>query len=93
MQDRFQVTALRNCMFLELFTDAENLEARREIIDLDAGQSRGDIQFVLALDGSMSDLPPEFEHLDEDSSLSVVHPIRVGETCEAYGVLRLVKLP
>lgn len=76
-------------MIVALFTDAENRERRREIVDLQAGESRGDIQFVLSLDGTMSDFPEEYEYLSEDDTLKVIHPIKEGETCESYGVIRL----
>ena len=93
VQDRLQITALRNCMFLALFTDADNKEIRRAFVDLETGQSRGDIQFVLGLDGTMSDLPEEYEHLAEDEMISVAHPTAVGETCDSFGVIRLKRLP
>lgn len=93
MQDRLHIMAIRECRILGLHTDAENREVRREWIDLAPGQSRGDVQFVLGLDGSMSDLPDDYEHISDEQMATVHHPTKVGETVETYGVIRLTRLP
>lgn len=93
MQDRLHVTALRDRMILALFTDAENREIARKDVDMKAGESRGDIQFVLGLFGDFTDFPEEYEHVADEELVRVPHPHREGESIEAYGVLRLTRLP
>lgn len=94
MQNRIQITALRDCCLLALFTDAENKETARKQIDLNRGESRGDIQFVLGLYPEYTDFPVDYSHHeDEKEMLTVPHPTRVHEVTESYGVIRLQRLP
>jgi hypothetical protein len=93
MQDRIHVTAIRECMIVALFTDVDNREIARKNIDMKAGESRGDIQFVLGLFPDFTDFPGEYDHFESGELVGVPHPHRVGETTEAFGVLRLTRLP
>jgi hypothetical protein len=92
MQDRIQVKALRDCMIRVKWTDADNKEIRDGWIDMAAGESRGDFQYVMAIDLSMSNLPDEFEHLASHGLEKVPHPDRPGESLEAFGLVRLTRL-
>lgn len=92
MQDRIQVKALRDCTIRVKWTDADNQEVRDEWIDLVAGESRGDFQYVMAVDLSLSDLPDEFDYLSSAESESVPHPHRAGESVEAFGLVLLTRL-
>jgi hypothetical protein len=80
-------------MIVALFTDSENREKSRRYIDLLAGESRGDIQFVLGVCGEFTDFPDDYEHLSNQELEPVAHPTRVGESVESFGVVRLTRLP
>ena len=79
-------------MILALFTDAENREIARREVDMKAGESRGDIQFVLGLFGDFTDFPQEYEHVSDEELIGVSHPHRQGESIDSFGVLRLTRL-
>jgi hypothetical protein len=79
-------------MLLALFTDADNREIARKDVDMKAGESRGDIQFVLGLFGEYTDFPEDYEHLADEELVRVPHPHRVGESVESFGVVRLMRL-
>ncbi len=93
MQDRIQVKALRDCSIRVKWTDEDNKELRDGWIEMAAGESRGDFQYVMAIDLSSSDLPDEFDHLSNNGLENVPHPDRVGESVEAFGLVRLTLLP
>jgi len=92
MQNRLHVTALRDCIILALFTDPENREIARKDVDLRAGESRGDIQFVLGLFSEFTDFPEEYEYVADEELVRIPHPHREGESIDSFGVLRLTRL-
>ena len=67
---------------------------RDDWIVLRAGESRTDIQYVMAIDLSLSDVPPEYEWDEGQGSPieGVHHPHHPGQVCESFGVIKLTQI-
>lgn len=92
MQDRIQVEALRSCSLRVKWTDENNNEIKDDWIFMDAGESRVDFQYIMALDPTNSDLPDEYDFLSGAGLQTVIHPRQVGESFEAFGLIRVTRL-
>ena len=61
-------------------------------INLTAGEYSDDIEFVLALEPNLSDLPEDFLHLENQGLQKVIHPSLVGERTVTFDTIALTRL-
>ena len=91
--ERYQIKAFKRVELLVAFTDIGGNEVRREVIELEAGQQRGDIAVIFGIDHELAELESqEILDPDFDTWCRVPFPHVVGETTAFYDLLEIRRL-